>query len=62
MPANHWRGAAQHLRSLGLYHGEPSTPDGGRERALRHFQALYRREATVRLDGRRSPLQEAHGG
>jgi hypothetical protein len=61
-PADHWRGAAQRLRSLGLYHAEPSTPDEGLERALRHFQALRRLEVTGALDGPTiAALQEAHG-
>ncbi|MFZ6186144.1 peptidoglycan-binding domain-containing protein, partial [Nannocystis pusilla] len=61
-PADHWRGAAQRLRSLGLYHAEPSTPDEGLERALRRFQALRRLEVTGALDESTiAALQEAHG-
>ncbi|MDC0721702.1 peptidoglycan-binding domain-containing protein [Nannocystis bainbridge] len=61
-PADHWRGAAQRLRSLGLYGAEPSTPDDGFQRALRRFQALRGLEVTGALDGPTiAALQEAHG-
>ncbi|WAS91759.1 peptidoglycan-binding domain-containing protein [Nannocystis punicea] len=61
-PADRWRGAAQRLRSLGLYHAEPSTPDEGIQRALRHFQALRGLEVTGALDEPTiAALQEAHG-
>ncbi|MCY1072556.1 peptidoglycan-binding domain-containing protein [Nannocystis sp. RBIL2] len=61
-PADHWRGAAQRLRSLGLYGAEPSAPDEGFQRALRRFQALRRLEVTGALDEPTiAALQEAHG-
>lgn len=61
-PADHWRGAAQRLRSLGLYGAEPRAPDEGFHRALRRFQALHGLEVTGALDGPTSAaLQEAHG-
>lgn len=61
-PPDHWRGAAQRLRSLGLYHAEPSTPNDGLQRALRHFQAVRGLAVTGALDGPTiAALQEAHG-
>ncbi|PCC73479.1 Putative peptidoglycan binding domain-containing protein [Nannocystis exedens] len=61
-PADHWRGAAQRLRSLGLYGAEPSAPDEGFQRALRRFQALRRLEVRGALDEPTiAALQEAHG-
>lgn len=61
-PADHWQGAAQRLRSLGLYGATPSAPDEGFQRALRRFQALRGLAVTGALDEPTSAaLKEAHG-
>lgn len=61
-PADHWRGAAQRLRSLGLYGAAPATPDEGFRRALRRFQALRGLAVTDALDEPTSAaLKEAYG-